>query len=74
MPIVVDELRPKRSDKLPVHGMHDSLKPIMGAKLLVDVVEMVAECLQGYPKILGDFGRVLSVGEAAKNAQFLFRE
>jgi hypothetical protein len=67
-------LPPERSDKLPMHGMHDGLKPIVGAKLLVDVVEMVAERLQGYPKIPGDFGRVLSVEEPAKNALFLFRE
>ena len=52
--------------------MHDGLQPIMGAQLLVDVVEMVAEGLQGDPKILGDFGRILSLGEPAKNALFLF--
>ena len=69
-----DRLIVVESDKLPVHGMHDGLKSIMCSKFLVDVVEMVAECLQGYPKILGDFRRVLSVGEPAKNALFLFRE
>jgi hypothetical protein len=54
--------------------MHDGLKPIMCSEFFVDVVEMVAERLQGYPKILGDFRRVLSVEESAKNALFLFRE
>ena len=53
--------RPGRSDKPTVHGMHDGLKPIVGAELLVNVVEMVAKRLQGDPKTLGDFGRILSV-------------
>ena len=67
-------LPPERSDKLPMHGMHDGLKSIVCSEFLVDVVEMVAECLQGYPKILGDFRRILPIGEEAKNAPFLFRE
>ena len=67
-------LRPERSDKLPMHGMHDGLKSIMGSEFLVDVVEVVAKCLQGYPKILGDFCGVLSIEEPAKNTLLLFRE
>ena len=33
------------SDKLAMHGMHNGLKPVMCSQLVVDVVEMVAECL-----------------------------
>jgi predicted nucleic-acid-binding protein len=66
--------RLKRSDKLAVHGMHDGLKSIMCSEFLVDVVEMIAECLQRYPKTMGDFRRVLSIKEPAKNALLLFRE
>ena len=66
--------RLERSDKLAVNGMHDGLKSIMGSEFLVDVVEMVAECLQSYPETLGDFCGVLSIEEPAKNALLLFRE
>ncbi len=65
---------PDTLEKLAMHSMHDGLKAIVGAKLLVDVVEMVAQRLQGYPKILSDLGRILSIGELAENALFLFRE
>ncbi len=54
--------------------MHDGLEPIVGTKLLVDVVEMVAERLEGNPKRSCDFGRIFSVGEPAEYALFLFRE
>ena len=54
--------------------MHDGLKPIMGAQLLIDVVEMVAERLQRNPKSISDFGGILSIGEQAEYAVFLFRE
>ena len=66
--------RPERSDKLTVHGMHDGLKPIVSAKLLVDVVKMVAERLQGNSKGLRDFCRIPSVGEPAEYALLLFGE
>jgi hypothetical protein len=48
------------SDKLAVHGMRHSLKPVMCAKLAVDVVQMVAECLQSDPKFACSFDRVLA--------------
>ena len=57
-----------------MHGMHDGLESIVGTKLLVDVVEMVAERLEGNPKSSCDFRRILSVGEPAEYALFLFRE
>ena len=57
MPIVAYDT----SDKLTMHGMHNGLEPVMGSKLVVDSVEMVAECLQADPKLPGDFGRFLTV-------------
>jgi hypothetical protein len=57
MPIVAYDT----SDKLTMHGMHNGLEPVMGSKLVVDSVEMVAECLQADPKLPGDFGRILTV-------------
>ena len=49
------------SDKLTMHGMHHGLRPVMCSQLVVDVVEMVAECLQADPKFSGDFGRILTI-------------
>jgi hypothetical protein len=70
--VAVSFRAPTRSDKLAVQGMHDGLKPIMGAQLLVDVVEMVAERLQCNPKRFSDLGRILAFGESAEDALFLF--
>ena len=49
------------SNELTMHGMHNSLEAVMCPKLVVDVVEMVAECLQADPKFPGDFGRILTI-------------
>lgn len=49
------------SDDLTMHGMHNGLKPVPCLKLVVDVVEMVTECLQADPKFPCDFGRILTV-------------
>jgi hypothetical protein len=48
------------SDQLAVHGMHHGLKPVMCTKLVVDVVQMVSECLQADPKFPGNFSRILA--------------
>jgi hypothetical protein len=48
------------SDNLMMHRVHNSLEPVMCSQLVVDVVEMVAECLQADPKFPRDLGRVLS--------------
>jgi hypothetical protein len=64
----------QRSDKPTVHGMHDGLESSVGTKLIGDVVEMVSERLEGNPKSSCDFRRILSVGEPAEYALFLFRE
>jgi hypothetical protein len=49
------------SNELTMHGMHNSLEAVVRPKLVVDVVEMVAECLQANPKFPGDFDRILAV-------------
>jgi hypothetical protein len=43
-----------------MHSVHNGLEPVMCSQLIVDVVEMVAECLQADPKFPSDLGRVLS--------------
>jgi hypothetical protein len=48
------------SDDLMMHSVHNGLKPVVCSQLVVDVVEMVAECLQADPKFPRDLGGVLS--------------
>jgi hypothetical protein len=49
------------SDELTMYGMHHSLKPVMCAEFVVDVVEMVAKCLQTDTKRSRDFARILAL-------------
>jgi hypothetical protein len=51
--------------KLATHGMHNGMKTAMCSELLVDVVKMVAECLQTDPQRPGDFGRILAICKQA---------
>ena len=44
-----------------MYGMHHGLKPIMCAKFVVDVVEMVAKCLQADTKCPRDFVRIFAL-------------
>ena len=49
------------SDKFAMHGMHNGLKTAMCPELVVNVVEMVAECLQADTQRPGDFTRILAI-------------
>ena len=49
------------SDEFAMHGMHNGLKTAMCSELVVNVVEMVAECLQADTQRPGDFTRILAV-------------
>src|SRR5438128_4284160 len=50
------------------------LKAGVCAKLAVDVVEVVAECLGGNAQLAGDGRGVAAVGEELQDAAFLLRE
>jgi len=48
------------SDQMALNGMRHRLKPIMSSELLIDVVEMIAQCLWTDTERLGNTWSVLS--------------
>lgn len=48
------------SDQMALNGMRHRLKPIMSSELLIDVVEMIAQCLWTDAECLGDTWSILS--------------
>lgn len=57
-----------------IYGTHNGLKPAACSKLVIDVVEVVAECLQADSEFQGDFGRTLALRKKAQYASLLFGE
>ena len=48
------------SDQMALNGVRHRLKPIMSSEFLVDVVEMIAQCLWTDVERLGDMWSILS--------------
>ena len=48
------------SDQMALNGMRHRLKPIMSSELLIDVVEMIAQCLWTDAERLGNTWSILS--------------
>jgi hypothetical protein len=51
------------SDQMALNGMRHRLKPIMSSEFLIDVVEMIAQCLWTDTERLGDMWSILSCNE-----------
>ena len=52
--------KPQSSDQMALNGMRHCLKPIMSSELLIDVVEMIAQCLRADAERLGNTWSILS--------------
>jgi len=48
------------SDQMALSGVRNRLKPIMSSEFLIDVVEMIAQCLRADAEPLGDMWSILS--------------
>jgi hypothetical protein len=51
--------------------MHNRLKAVMGPQLLIDVVEVIAQSLRTYSKLLGDFGGTVAGCKHLQDLNFL---
>ena len=49
------------SDELTMYGMHYGLKPTVCTEFVVDVMEMIAKCLQANTKCPRDFARIFAL-------------
>ena len=62
-----------RSNQLAMDGVDHGFKPIVSPKLLVNVVQMVAQGWQGDPQLPCDPFRLLALGELPRGAHLLLR-
>ena len=51
--------------------MHNSLKAVVSPEFLIDVVEVIAQGLRAYPKLLGDLLGTVSCCEHLQDLNFL---
>lgn len=51
------------SDQMALNGVRHGLKPIMSSELLIDVVEMIAQCLRTDTECFGNTWSILSCGK-----------
>ena len=58
-------------NELPSHCVHNRLKAVVRPELLIDVVEMIAQGLRTYSKLLGDLLGTVSCCEHLQDLNFL---
>jgi hypothetical protein len=61
-------------DEFPADRVDDGLEPVVGAQLLIDVVEVIPERLGTDPQLAHDRCWTLAFGEIPKHSMFLFRQ
>ena len=61
----------KRLEKFALHGVRDCLQTVVSVEFLIDVVQMVAEGLQGYFESARNLRRVLTCRKKAQDLYLL---
>jgi hypothetical protein len=61
------------SDQLALNGIHDCFQAVVSAEFLVDMVEVIAECLRANSQRVCNIVAVLAFGEQAQDVLLLVR-